>query len=94
MEFLNEFGFWFKRCVSKNYHNDKYVQLRIPVLKNSCSIIDGAHGHSVTNSRSFSGLQHYYVHAEEPGMVVYLSHILVEGRPLNSTEGKPRSPKA
>lgn len=24
---------WVERCVSKKYHNDKYVQLRIPVLR-------------------------------------------------------------
>lgn len=24
---------WAERCVSKKYHNDKYVQLRVPVLR-------------------------------------------------------------
>lgn len=42
---------WVKRCVNKKYHNDKYVQLRVPVLKNSCSI-DGAYAHPVPKSRS------------------------------------------
>lgn len=43
---------WVERCVNYKYHNDKYVQLRVPVLKNSCSI-DGAHSHPVSNLRSF-----------------------------------------
>lgn len=41
---------WVERCVNK-YHNDKYVHLRVSGLENNSSI-DGAHAHSVSNSRS------------------------------------------
>lgn len=53
---------WVERCVNKKYHNDKYVQLRVPVLKNSCSI-DDAHAHPCLKFEKLFevSVQHYYI---------------------------------